>query len=288
VEWGAFSPVFRTHATNDPGIERRIWMYPEANFKAMRKALQERYALLPYIYTMARYAYDSSISIVHPMYYEYPDMDKAYHMEGQYFFGNNMIAAPISKSMKGKDAVSQTIWLPAGHWYDFRNNNLLDGGKNAQLNYALDEVPVFIKAGSIIPMQTPKLRITGSVLDTLILTVYPECNELHASHCNRRADFNLYEDQGNNEDYRKNICSFTQFRYREGKDGWTVEILPDGKIYPGQVTERSYEIRIVDSEKPKQVMMNGKSLDWSYDDKSRVTIIKTPKEKISAALIEIR
>ena len=275
VEWGAFSPIFRTHATADPEIERRIWKYPDANFKAMRKALQYRYALIPYIYTMARFSYDSAISMIRPMYYEFPDMNRAYHLEHQYYFGNNMIVSPITRSMNGKDSISQTVWLPEGKWYDFRNNNILEGGKDISANYALDEVPVFVKAGSIIPTQTPKLRVTGSVLDTLILTVYPADNS---------ALFKLYEDEGTNEDYRKNICSFTQFSYQKG----IFKIEPDGKTFHNQVTERSYEIRILDSKKPVQITTNGKNLNWSYDDKTKVTIIKTPKEKIALMTIEIR
>lgn len=294
VEWGAFSPIFRTHATKDPAIERRIWKYPDANFKAMRKAIQQRYALFPYLYTMARYAYDSGISLMRPMYYEFPDMDKAYHLEGQYFFGNNMIVAPITKSMKGKDSIDQNVWLPEGDWYDFRNNNKISAGGGdyishqsyVTLHYALDEIPIFIRAGSIIPMQTPKLKITGSIMDTLLLTVYPEQDR--ASAGGRSAEFALYEDQGNNEDYRKNSCLFTQYKYHEGRDGRTFSIQPDGKTFPDQVTERSYEIRLVDSEKPSQVTMNDKTLAWTYDEKSRITTIKTPKEKIAAALIEIK
>jgi alpha-glucosidase (family GH31 glycosyl hydrolase) len=303
VEWGAFSPIFRTHATKDPDIERRIWMYPDANFKAMRKALQQRYALFPYIYTMARYAYDKGISIVHPMYYEYPNLDKAYHLEHQYFFGNNMIVAPITKSMHGKDSISQTVWLPYGIWYDFRSNERVTdisgfanerAGKEVKLNYELDEIPVFVRAGSIIPMQTPKLRMTGSVIDTLILTVYPDYNLIEAPHSNSiysgnyRAGFTMYEDEGSNEYYRKDICSFTQYTYREDSIGKKFIIQPDGKTFPGQVTERSYEIRIIQSRKPASITMNGKTPDWSYDDNSRVTTIKTAKEKIGPMTIEIQ
>jgi alpha-glucosidase (family GH31 glycosyl hydrolase) len=278
VEWGAYSPIFRTHATNDGCIERRMWKYPAADLSAMRKVLQQRYALLPYIYTMARYAYDSAISLIHPMYYEFPDMDRAYHLEHQYFFGNNMIVSPITRSMKGKDSISQTVWLPEGKWYDYRNNTLLQGGKDIKQNYALDQVPVFIKAGSIIPTQTPKLRITGSILDTLILTVYPD----------QTASFNLYEDEGNNEDYRKNIYSFTRFTYQKTEAGSTFNIMPDGKTFPDQVIERAYEIRIVSTEKPTQVTANGKSQNWSYDDQRKITTIKAAKAKIQAMLIEIR
>ena len=282
VEWGAFSPIFRTHATQDPEIERRIWKYPDPDFKAMRKALQQRCALLPYIYTMARFAYDSGISLIRPMYYEYPEMEKAYHLEHQYFFGNNMIVAPITHSMKGQNTMSQTVWLPEGNWYDFRNNNLISGGKDFTGDYALDEEPVFVKAGSIIPMQTAKQRITGSVMDTVILTVYPAA----------AASFNMYEDAGDNEDYRKNICSFTQFTFNAKDKGSEFKIEPDGKSFPGQVKERSYEIRIVDSSKPMQISMNGKNLepgkDWNYDDKSKLTVIKTAREKVVPLKFEIK
>ncbi|MCX6198647.1 MAG: DUF5110 domain-containing protein [Bacteroidetes bacterium] len=278
VQWGAFSPIFRTHATKNGEIERRIYKYPQANFNAMRKALQQRYTLLPYIYTMARFVYDSAVSLVRPMYYEFPEMEKAYHLEHQYFFGNNMIVAPVTKSMDGKETVSQTVWLPEGNWFDYRNNNLLQGGKEITANYALDEIPVFVKAGSIIPTQTAKLRIEGSILDTLILTVYPA----------ETAIFNLYEDEGGNEDYRKDICSFTKFTWQKNKGTDVLKIEPDGKTFPNQVKERSYEIRIVSSERPTDVKRNGKSMDWNYDEKNQVLTIKTLKELIANTEIEIR
>ena len=278
VQWGAFSPVFRTHATKNGEIERRIYKYPEANFNAMRKALQQRYALLPYIYTMARFAYDSAISLIRPMYYEFPDMEKAYHLEHQYFFGNNMIVAPVTKSMNGKETVSQTVWLPEGNWFDYRNNNLLQGGKEITANYALDEIPVFVKAGSIIPTQTPKLRVEGTVMDTLILTVYTSAI----------ATFNLYEDEGGTEDYRKDICSFTKFTWQKNNSTAVLKIEPDGKIFTHQVKERSYEIRIVASEKPTEVKQNGKSIPWSYDAKNTIIVFKTAKEPIGNIEFELR
>ena len=279
VEWGAFSPIFRTHATNDPEIDRRIYKYPEPNLKAMRKALQDRYALLPYIYSMARYAYDSAISIVHPMYYEYPDLNQCYHQEHQYYFGNDLIISPISRPMNGFEKISQAVWLPEGNWYDFRDGKMISGGKEVTGYYTLDEVPIYVRAGSIIPTQTPKLRITGSVLDTLILTVYSS---------DAGASFKLYEDEGNNENYRKDICSFTQFNYQKADGAVNFKIQPDGKTFPSQVTERCYEIRIIASDKPAQVKMNGKAIDWNYDEKTGMTLIKTPKEKIEELIIEVK
>jgi alpha-glucosidase (family GH31 glycosyl hydrolase) len=279
VEWGAFSPIFRTHATNDPGIERRIWMYPEADFKAMRKAIKERYALLPYIYTMSRFAYDSGISIMRPMYYEFPDMDAAYHMDGQYYFGNNMIVSPITKPMHGADKISQTVWLPAGDWYDYRDNHLIKGGKEVSQDYALDEIPVFVRAGSIIPTQTPKQRITGSVMDTLILTVYPDARQEPAS-------FIIYEDDGNDENYRKGIFSRAKYSYLPGQYGSTFYIWTEGENLTNHA-ERSYEIRIPNSTKPSKVAIYGKQVHWSYDEATKTTIIKTDREKIGRMQINI-
>jgi alpha-glucosidase (family GH31 glycosyl hydrolase) len=203
------------------------------------------------------------------MYYEYPDMDKAYHLGHQYYYGNNMIVSPITRSMHGRDSISQTIWLPDGIWYDYRNNNMLKGDKDISQNYSLDEVPVFIKAGSIIPTQTPKLRITGSILDTLILTVYP----------GQDGNFNLYEDEGNTEEYRNGIYAFTNMAWQDGSK--TLKIVPDDKIFPGQVTERSYQIRIVAAKKPSQVK------DWTYDNQKNTINISTPKNKVLPVIVDI-
>ena len=277
VEWGAYSPIFRTHATNDGEIERRMWMYPEPNLIAMRKALLNRSALLPYIYTMARFAFDSGLSIVHPMYYEYPNLEKTYHLEHQFYFGNNMIASPVTSPMGGKESISQTVWLPDGKWYDFRNNNQIIGGGDFVGNYAVDEIPVFIKAGSIIPMQTAKLRITGSVFDTLVLAVYT----------GQSGSFDMYEDEGNTEGYRNGIFSFTHMSWLENNGRQTLKVEPDGKTFPGQLKERSYEIKIISAQKPSQIMLNGQNMDWSYDEKSKTLMIKVPRQPIAPMTLNI-
>jgi alpha-glucosidase (family GH31 glycosyl hydrolase) len=299
VQWGAFSPIFRTHATEDPEIERRIWKYPDSNFKAMRKAIQMRYALFPYIYTYARFAYDTGVSLVHPMYYEYPDLQEAYNYPDQYYFGNDMIVAPIHESMKGNNNIEQNIWLPQGGWYDYRNNNRIDGGGVITRSYTLDEIPVFVKAGSIIPTQTPKTRLTGagSVIDTLILTVYPSYNvssiaiDTTVSGYRKPAVFNLYEDDGTTEAYKQNQGSFTCFIYTQNGAKSGLMIQPDGKHYTGQPTERSYEIRIIKTDKPTGVMLNGNKMienkDWSYDTSSHLVNIKTARAKLADLKIEL-
>lgn len=278
-QWGAFSPIFRTHATNDPGIERRMWQYPAENFEAMKKAVLQRYSLLPYIYTYSRMAYDSAISLVHPMYYEYPDKDEAYHCPQQYFFGNDMIVAPICKPLKGKAFTTQTIWLPDGNWYDYRNNNLLPGGKKLTFTYKLNEVPVFVKQGSIIPQQHLKLH-ADEPLDTVMLSVY----------CGANGTFNLYEDDGSTDNYRDNEFSFTTLNFTQSKKGMELSITSDGRHFEGQLKERVWEINFINCTEPKSVLVNGKAtLKSNYNKQSSVaSVLLPPTNTAESILITIK
>ena len=95
VQFGAFSPMLRTHTTKNPDSERRIWAYPLEYADAMRQALVMRYALIPYLYTSARKSYETGVSIVHPLYYDYPEMDEAYAFRDEYLYGDDLLVAPV-------------------------------------------------------------------------------------------------------------------------------------------------------------------------------------------------
>ena len=95
MQFGVFTPIFRTHASNQGYIERRIWKYDE--MPAMRDVVKLRYRLLPYIYSAARQSYDTGVGMCRPMYYIYPELEEAYNNPGQYFFGNDIIVAPVTR-----------------------------------------------------------------------------------------------------------------------------------------------------------------------------------------------
>ena len=95
VQFGAFSPILRTHTTKNPDSERRIWAYPEPYSAVLRSAFQLRYALQPYIYTEARRTYDTGVAFFRPLYYDWPEADAAYTSKGEYMFGDQMLAAPV-------------------------------------------------------------------------------------------------------------------------------------------------------------------------------------------------
>ena len=113
VQFGACSPILRTHTTKNAVAERRIWAYPPEYYKAMRDAIMMRYAMIPYIYTAARKAYDTGVSICRPMYYDYPESPEAYDFKEQYMFGDDMIVAPVASEIS-EDSLFATkkIWLP--------------------------------------------------------------------------------------------------------------------------------------------------------------------------------
>ena len=107
MQYGVFSPLFRTHATNDPKIEMRIWKYP--NFKDLLQTVKLRYELMPYIYTAARQAYDTGVSICRPLYYDHPEENNAYRYEDEYMFGDDILVAPVLTAGKnGK--TDRKIW----------------------------------------------------------------------------------------------------------------------------------------------------------------------------------
>ena len=104
VEFGAFSPILRTHTTKNPESERRIWAYPEPFSSILRATFQLRYAMQPYIYTEARRTYDTGIAFLRPLYYDWPEANEAYDNKNEYLFGDEMVVAPVITPAR------QSVW----------------------------------------------------------------------------------------------------------------------------------------------------------------------------------
>ena len=127
MQYGVFTPVFRTHATNWDGIERRIWKYE--NFPLLLETVKLRYALMPYIYTAARQAYDTGVSLCRPLYYEWPEEGKAYQFEDEYMFGDDILVAPVVTPSGADGKASRLTWLPEGKWFDVCRNAVVEGNR---------------------------------------------------------------------------------------------------------------------------------------------------------------
>ncbi len=96
VQYGVLSPIFRSHCTKNADNDRRVWMYPPQNFNVMRDAMQFRARLNPYLYTASRSGFETAISLVHPMYYDWPEEESAYTFKFQYMLGDDLLVAPVT------------------------------------------------------------------------------------------------------------------------------------------------------------------------------------------------
>jgi alpha-glucosidase (family GH31 glycosyl hydrolase) len=187
VQFGVLSPVFRLHCTNNPFHERRPWGYHAETLRVTRQAMQFRHALIPYLYTMAWRHHRTSRAPVQPMYHSYPSAEEAYHCPDQYTFGSELIAAPFVAPADPDTRLSrQVVWFPPGTWFDFFSGVPYDGDGWYALYGELADIPLFARAGAIIPL-APRTGWGG--VET------PPALEIHLfPGSNRR--FELYEDDG--------------------------------------------------------------------------------------------
>jgi alpha-glucosidase (family GH31 glycosyl hydrolase) len=267
VQWGIFSPILRTHTTKNPGAERRIWAYPEPYAELMRQAFVRRYAMQPYIYTEARRTYDTGVAFLHPLYYDWPEAPEAYDAKDEYMFGDSILAAPVTQPVaKDTQLAISSIWLPDGDWIEWDSGAEFRGPVTLNRGFSIGEIPIYVKAGSIIPMQPPMSHTGEKPVDPLILTIFPPKD-------GETSDYKLYEDAGNTPGYKHGEHAFTSIRAVAGSDGALLAITVESPVggYPGMPTERAYELRLPGSWPPASVSVNGEHL--AYLGKASATAI---------------
>lgn len=156
-QYGVFSPINRLHSSSSPFSGKEPWNFPEPVRLAMVRSLRLRQALIPYLYTMNYRAAHEGRPLVEPMYWEHPQQDTAYWYPNEYRFGTELVVAPITQrndleNLRGR----ADLWLPQGNWFDFfdgRRYTSGSGGRRLSVWRTIDTIPVFAKAGAIIPMQ---------------------------------------------------------------------------------------------------------------------------------------
>lgn len=273
LQYGVFTPIFKTHSTKDPRIERCIWCFPDHMF-LMRDAIRLRYTLAPYIYNAARENYDTGVGMCRPMYYDYPESDKAYETPEQFMFGNDILATTITQPVDSITGLApRTIWFPEGTWFDCATGSMYEGGRTEELHYTLAENPHYAKAGSIIPMNPATVKNLQQPCDTLVLTFIPGGD----------GQLRHYEDDGMSQQYKTNYAVTTVSKKQEGNTV-RVRISPREGSFAGASDSRSYELRFPAVFPPKSVKVNGKELaysrfpkagEWTYDGYTLAPVIYT-------------
>lgn len=246
-EWGAFCPLFRTHGTR-PGNEP--WSFGEQVEKICTDYIKLRYRLMPYIYSCARKVTEEGRPIMRAMCMDFSDDPKAVEMTHQFMFGPSILVSPVLE----RGARKWEVYLPQGQWYDFWSGKLYQGKTTVTVPAPLDVIPLFVKSGSIIPMEPAKQHVGEENTNKLILHIYPGPS----------AEFELYEDDGKTYDYEKGQYAKTTIKC-EKSDEIKITIMPAKGSYKGMKDIRDYEIVLHHSNKPLKVEVNDSSVDtWDY------------------------
>ena len=276
VQLSAFHPIFWFHGIW--GL-RLPWEYGDAGMETYRKFVGLRYALLPYTYTCSRIAHDTGLPLVRGMYLDYPDQEQAFASNQQYLFGRELLVAPVTKPGGGKP-VDTDVFLPAGDdWFDYFTGDIYQGGGKIVHRCPLDRMPLFARAGSIIPTG-PKMDYSDQKpVDPLTLDVYAG---------KRPAEFKLYEDDGVSLDYRKGAHAWTTIAFKptDASGNYALTIGPADGRFAGQLDKRHYVVRVHGLLKPKAVTVEQTKLaemgddqcgaGWTWDPKARTTTIRLP------------
>jgi len=274
VEFGAFSPILRTHTTKNPDSERRIWAYPEPYSSILRNTYQLRYQLQPYIYTEARRTWDTGVAFLHPLYYDWPEADAAYTSKGEYIFGSQMLAAPVTEPVDATSGLAkQQIWLPDGDWIERPTGRHFTGPVSVERGFSIDQIPVYLRAGAIVPMQPPMEYTGEKAVNPLIVSVWPLRPGANSS-------YSLYEDSGVSVQYQRGVFARTPIHASATGDTLRVEIGPVEGSFSGMLHSRAYELRLPDDWPPASVTVNGKAVQsgksgWSFEGNTLTTVIPT-------------
>ena len=273
MQYGLFCPVFRSHGTEAP---REIWQFGkkgEPIYDAIEKQIRLRYRLLPYLYSIAWQVTNNNDSYMRPLFADFAADKQVWNMADEFMFGRSILAAPILKAQYTEEKIIRTDamtgwnsktatdgtsagavdftanktavkYLPKGaQWYDFWTGKQYKGGQNVTLETSIDRVPMFVRAGSILPLG-PEMQYVGEkTWDNLELRIYPGAN----------GEFVLYEDEGDNYNYEKGIFSTITFQWNDRSHTLTIS---DRKgEYPGMLASRNFTV----------VLPNGTKQTVSYN-----------------------
>jgi len=209
MEAGVFFPVMRSHSEIHD-TPRFPWLYGSDALDAIRKALDLRYRLIPYYYSLAYQTFETGVPLMRPLIMEYPDDPNVANLSDEWFMGSSLLAAPVL--LPGN---ARSVYLPKGKWYAFESNSPMEGGRTIQVTATLDQIPIYVRAGTILPLG-PVIEHTSQMPGgPLELEIYP----------GHDATFTLVEDDGHTTDYLNGQSLRATFKWNDaaGQLTWTTD-----------------------------------------------------------------
>jgi len=215
IQLGVFHPFCRTHSSGDHG-NQEPWAFDEEVINITRKFVSLRYQLLPYLYTMFWQYIEEGLPMLKPLVYYDQDDTQTHYRNDEFIFGNEILVCPILEP----NAVGRRMYLPRGEWYNYWTNELSTGGKEVWIDTKFDEIPVFVKAGAIIPKYPVQQYVGELEFDELTLDIY---------YKNGKEKSVVYEDAQDGYDYKKGRYSFLSFRNIGKEKEIIIQLHKEGK-----------------------------------------------------------
>jgi len=266
LQFGAFTPMMRSHGTDIPREIYNFGKKGEIIYDAIAKTIDLRYSLLPYIYSAAWNITNSQSTMMRALVMDFNDK-KVVDMNNEYMFGKSILVAPVVNAQYTPETIvksneetgwdknidangtkaqaitftqvkSTKVYLPEGtEWYDFWTNEKIQGGKEIEKATTIDEIPLYIKSGSIIPFGPHVQYATEKKWDKLEIRIYSGAN----------GEFTLYEDENDNYNYEKGAFSTIAFKWNEQTK--TLTIGKRAGSFSGMIENRVFNIILVNKER---------------------------------------
>ncbi len=219
-EYAAFLPVFRAHGSRR---YNEVWSYGKQAEPILEKYLKLRYELLPYIYSLGHKTYQTGAPFMRALFMDFPKDPKVADLGDEYMFGPAFLVAPVTE----QGATSRLVYLPAGtDWYNYWTNERVQGGQTIKVAANIDTVPLFVRAGSIVPRGAP-IESTSQVQEIAKVRVYAGAN----------SDFTLYSDDGTTYAYEKGDSSLTRLHWDDAAQKLSHEGVAAWKSPDEQILE---------------------------------------------------
>ncbi|OXG02847.1 glycoside hydrolase family 31 protein [Flavobacterium araucananum] len=215
IQLGVFHPFCRTHSSGDHG-NQEPWAFDEEVINITRKFVSLRYQLLPYLYTMFWQYIEEGIPMLKPLVYYDQEDTQTHYRNDEFIFGNQILVCPILEP----NAVGRRMYIPRGQWYNYWTNELAIGGREVWVDTKFDEIPLFIKAGAIIPKYPVQQYVGELEFDELTLDLY---------YKNGKEKSVVYEDAQDGYDYKKGRYSFLSFKTIGKEKELIIQLHKDGK-----------------------------------------------------------
>lgn len=242
-QFGAFTPLFRSHGTDTP---KEVWQFGEPGtmfYDTLVKFIKLRYRLLSYVYSLAGMVSQRDYTMMRSLAFDFREDAKVLDINDQFMFGPAFLVCPVlepmyheagSKPIEGVEK-TRSVYLPEGtDWHDFWTGERHEGGQTITADAPIDIIPLFIRAGSIVPFNPAMQHATEKPPDPLELRIYPGAD----------GSFTLYEDENDNYNYENGSFSMIEFRWVDAERKLVIGSRKG--TFPGMLKHRTFKIVLID------------------------------------------